>query len=149
MRSCLELALSDCIGAAPEFPPLIDELAARWADFEAARRALLGAHAARCRVRVEAWYHTLVDQALDASDPDSEAACGALAQLVHLERHRLLATLGQALRRQHATLQAPGVAEPTPTSAIDVGAAGHLIALRTDAKTLPRQHASGETAPCP
>jgi hypothetical protein len=81
---------------------------------------------------METWYHAVLE-AGDRSYAVPLAADGLASTPRHqcqIERFRLLSTLGQALRRQQATLDTAGLVSPAHLGSFEPGAIGHLIALQ-------------------
>jgi hypothetical protein len=126
----LRCALSDRAPTQAGLPAQLEHVASCWERFDSTRRDLAAATAARCRLRIEGWYHSVVEEALEDACTPGEATGGTPGHLLQLERHRLLAILGRALRRQDGVLDAPDSAAATHTGAFDIGAIGHLLALR-------------------
>lgn len=98
-------------------------LAHAWDRFVASRRALAAAESACHRIALERWHHGFLASAMRAID-DADSG-----QRIALERARLLATLGQAVRRQPAAAAAPPAPDhPEPDSI------GYLLAARLGAQ---------------
>lgn len=113
----------------------LNALTDAWAQFDAARRDLLVARSATCRMRMEMWYHCTLDNGeipIEAGRVARHADGPAeTARQVQLEYFRLLAILGLALRHQQAALRSAGLPLPVPPSGnLEPGALGHLMALQ-------------------